>query len=239
MLESRYYAIEFLSKEWCINTSVTFIIGIFFFYISKSIFKKNKIHLFNYFLGTILLGRFFWFQWYHYNIGIWSLEWSLPLQMCSFSSLLSGILPFLENTKVPKKYKQILFEFLFYFSIGAFYGILTPVYTAGNEGLIYYEYYVSHGGIVFTVVYFLFILKYKLTKNSWLKIFLYSQLLLIAIHLINTFIGGQANYFYTVEPPIADNPLVIGQYPMHIILLDLFALIHFYIFYRIEKKINV
>tara|TARA_Y100000994_G_C15684205_1_gene438993 strand:- start:1265 stop:1744 length:480 start_codon:yes stop_codon:yes gene_type:complete len=159
--------------------------------------------------------------------------------MCSFSSLLSGILPFLENTKVPKKYKQILFEFLFYFSIGAFYGILTPVYTAGNEGLIYYEYYVSHGGIVFTVVYFLFILKYKLTKNSWLKIFLYSQLLLIVIHLINTFIGGQANYFYTVEPPIADNPLVIGQYPMHIILLDLFALIHFYIFYRIEKKINV
>ena len=85
----------------------------------------------------------------------------------------------------------------------------------------------------------MFILKYKLTKNSWLKIFLYSQLLLIAIHLINTFIGGQANYFYTVEPTIADNPLVIGQYPMHIILLDIFALIHFYIFYRVEKKINV
>ena len=239
MLESRYYAIEFLSKEWCINTSITLFVCIILFYISKSIFKKDKIHLFNYFLGTILLGRFFWFQWYHYNIGIWSLEWSLPLQMCSFSSLLSGILPFLENTKVPKKYKQILFEFLFYFSIGAFYGILTPVYTAGNEGLIYYEYYVSHGGIVFTVVYFLFILKYKLTKNSWLKIFLYSQLLLIVIHLINTFIGGHANYLYTVEPPIADNPLVIGQYPMHIILLDFFALFQFYIFYRIEKKINV
>ena len=185
MLESRYYAIEFLSKEWCTNTSITLFIEIILFYISKSFYKNNKIYLFNYFLGAILLGRFFWFQWYHYNIGIWNLEWSLPLQMCSFSSLLSGILPFLENTKISNKYKQTLFEFLFYFSIGAFYAILTPVYTAGNQGLIYYEYYISHGGILFTVIYFLYILNYKLTKNSWFKIFLYSQLLLFIIHIIN------------------------------------------------------
>ena len=236
MLESRYYAIEFLSNEWLINTIITFLICTILFYIAKYSVKQNKIHFFNYFLGILLLGRFFWFQWYHYNIGIWNLQWSLPLQMCSVSSFLSGILPLLENSNVNHKYKQILFEFLFYFSLGAIYAIITPVYTAGNQGLIYYEYYISHGGIIFTVIYFIYILKYSLRKNSWLTVFLYSQLLLLMIHIINILIGGQANYFYTIEPPIANNPLIIGQYPMHIFFLDLFALVHFFIFYKIMNK---
>ena len=236
MLESRYYAIEFLSNEWWNNTIITFAVCTLLFHIAKYSVKQNKIIFFNYFLGTLLLGRFFWFQWYHYNIGIWSLEWSLPLQLCSFSSFLSGILPFLENSRINKKYKQILFEFLFYFSVGAIYAMITPVYTAGNQGLIYYEYYISHGGIIFTTIYFVYILKYSLRKNSWILVFLYSQILLLFIHTINIQIGGQANYFYTIEAPIANNPLIIGKYPMHIIMLDFFALIHFFIFYTIINK---
>ena len=72
-----------------------------------------------------------------------------------------------------------------------------------------------------------------------LYIFLYSQPLLITIHIVNLLIGGSANYFYTLEPPIANNPLIVGSYPMHIILLDMFAGIHFYILYlAMYKKTN-
>ena len=50
---------------------------------------------------------------------------------------------------------------------------------------------------------FQLILGYSPRKKSWLKIFLYSQPILLAIHGINILIGGDANYFYTLRPPIA------------------------------------
>ena len=156
--------------------------------------------------------------------------------MCSLSAIMSGVLPLIENTNLNKNHKQWIFEFLFYYSIGAFYSILTPVYTTGINGLIYYEYYISHGGILFTSIYFFIILGYRPRVYSWLKVFLYTQPILLTIHLVNYLIGGQANYFYTMEPPIADNPLVMGQYPMHIILLNIFALIHFALLYFLTKK---
>ena len=236
MLENRYYAITIFSNEWWINTILTIlIISILLFY-SNILLKKNKIRNFNTALGFILLFRALWVQWYQYQMGIWDMQWSLPLQMCSLSSIMSGLLPLLENTKINKNYKQWLFEFLFYFSIGAFYSILTPVYTTGTEGLIYYEYYISHGGILFSAIYFFMILGYRPRSYSWLKVFLYTQPILLIVHIINYLIGGQANYFYTMEPPIADNPLVMGQYPAHIILLNVFALIHFALLYFLTKK---
>ena len=236
MLENRYYAIALFSNEWWINTISTIIAISFLLYLSKIFIKKNSINKFNIIIGSILLIRCIWIQWYQYYLGIWDLQWSLPLQMCSLSAIMSGVLPLIENTNLNKNYKQWIFEFLFYYSIGAFYSILTPVYTTGINGLIYYEYYISHGGILFTSIYFFIILGYKPRVYSWLKVFLYTQPILLTIHVVNYLIGGQANYFYTMEPPIADNPLVMCQYPMHIILLNFFALIHFALLYFLTKK---
>ena len=56
------------------------------------------------------------------------------------------------------------------------------------------------------------------------------------IHSINYIIGGQANYFYTMIPPAVDNPLVVGAYPTHIILMNIFAGIHFYFIYLLTRK---
>ena len=238
MLEQRYYSINTFSIEWWQNTTITASVILLLIFISKLLCNNNKKNYFNIILGTFLLIRLCWLQWYHFKIGIWNVQWSLPLQLCSFSTLLAISLAFIENTNISNNIKQFLFEFLFYFNVGALYALLTPVYTAGSQGLIYYEYYISHGGIIFTSLYFLFILKYKPRKRSWLKVFLWSQPLLLGIHIINIAIGGQANYFYTIEPPIANNPLVVGAYPMHIIMLDLFALIHFYIFYKFSTMIS-
>tara|TARA_B100000945_G_C20317606_1_gene565983 strand:+ start:35 stop:751 length:717 start_codon:yes stop_codon:yes gene_type:complete len=236
MIENRYYAITLFSNEWWINTISTVIAISFLLYLSKIFIKNNNIKKFNIIIGSILLVRCIWIQWYQYYLGIWDLQWSLPLQMCSLSAIMSGVLPLIENTNLNKNHKQWIFEFLFYYSIGAFYSILTPVYTTGINGLIYYEYYISHGGILFTSIYFFIILGYRPRVYSWLKVFLYTQPILLTIHLVNYLIGGQANYFYTMEPPIADNPLVMGQYPMHIILLNIFALIHFALLYFLTKK---
>ena len=234
MLENRYYAIDIFSNEWWINNAVTVLFILIFLYIGKQVYKYEKYHkLFSISIGSFLLIRLLWNQWYQYNIGQWNLEWSLPLQLCSFSCILSGILPIIINFDISQRIKQTVFEFLFYWSFAGLYAFITPVYTTGNEGFIYYDYYIAHGGFIFVILYFVLILGYRLRRKSWLKVFLYSQILLFIIHLINIYIGGASNYFYTIEPPIANNPLIIGTYPTHIIMMDFFALIHFYIVFCI------
>ena len=106
MLENRYYAIAIFSNEWWINTIATIIAITFLLFISKSFLKNNKIKIFNLILGSVLLIRCIWIQWYQYYLGIWDLQWSLPLQMCSLSAIMSGILKFIENNNLNKNYKQ-------------------------------------------------------------------------------------------------------------------------------------
>ena len=85
------YAIEVFSNEWWINNIVSiFFIFLLLFIASK--IKDNKEYLSKY---TLIIGVFFvlrllWNQWYQNYLGQWDTEWSLPIQMCSFTSLLSG-----------------------------------------------------------------------------------------------------------------------------------------------------
>ena len=230
------YAIEVFSNEWWVNNVVSFFIISLLLVIAGKI-KNNKEYLSKYTLviGVFFILRLLWNQWYQNYLGQWDTEWSLPIQMCSFSSLLSGILPLLIYFNVSKKVQQVVFHFLFYWSVGAAYAFLTPQYTHGTQGFIYYDYYVSHGGILFVVLFCIKYYAFSPKKHSWLKVFCYSQILLLFIHGVNRYIGGKANYFYTVEPPIADNPLVMGEFPFHIIMLDIFALCHFFLFYIIFR----
>ena len=118
------------------------------------------------------------------------------------------------------------------------YGILFLNYLIYS--LILFLLIISYVGILAIPLiyagYFIFVLGYRPSKMSWLKVFLYSQVLLLGIHILNFFIGGSANYFFTMEPPIANNLLIIGTYPTHIIMMDFFALIHFYFLYMFIGK---
>ena len=227
------YAIDVFSNEWWRNTLICFVCMYSVLYVGKKL-KVNKKHLSIYtlFVGVILLLRLFWNQWYQSYLGQWDVQWSLPLQMCSFSSMLSGIIPIMIFFNINKKLQNFLFHFLFYWSVGALYGLLTPQFTLGTQRFLYLDFYISHAGIVFVALFCIMSHDFKIEKNSWIKFFAFSQIVLLIIHSINRFIGGKANYFYTVFPPTADNPLVMGEFPFHIIMLDLFALVHFFLFYK-------
>ena len=228
------YVIPIFTDEWWRNNIVTFLIIGFLLFIGNKLNKKNNY--FNLIIGSCLILRLPWNQYYQYQIGQYNLEWSLPLQMCSFSSFFSGLILVLHGLNIDKKYKNLLFEFLLYWSVGAFYSFITPQYTTGIEGLIYYDYYISHGGILFSILFCRLFLGYFPRQGSWKKVFIYSQFILLIIHAINYTIGGQANYFYTMIPPAVDNPLVVGAYPTHIILMNIFAGIHFYFIYLLTRK---
>ena len=113
---------------------------------------------------------------------------------------------------------------------------MTPEFTNGTSGFLFYEYYLSHGGIILSAIYLTWILGMRPRKGSWWRVFLWSQLLLPIIGFINGNLS--ANYMYLCIRPIVNNPLLIGKWPWYLLIIELMALIHFFIVYLPFVNLN-
>ena len=69
----------------------------------------------------------------------------------------------------------------------------------------------------------------KPRKGSWLKIFIFSQILIPLIGIVNLLIN--ANYMYLCNKPIVNNPFLMGDWPWYIIGVEFAAILHFLIVY--------
>ena len=153
--------------------------------------------------GIILIARSILIHPYVSYLKGWDIYNNLPLHMCGLSAIISGVIMFYR--------KQWMYELLYYWGIpGAFHSFLTPEFTQGTDGLLFIEYYVSHGGIIFSALFCTMFLGFKPRIGSWWRIFLWSQLLLPIIGGFNWLID--ANYMYICAPPIAENPFIIGDF---------------------------
>ena len=173
---------------WQANTTTLFII-IIFLLIGKWFNGRNRENLAK-IIGIVLIARTVGIHFYWNHLGIWTIESSLPLHLCGLSAILSGIVLFWRN--------QLAYECLYYGGIiGAFHSLLNPEFTIGWDGLLFYEYYLYHGGIILSAIYLTWILGMRPRKGSWWKVFLWSQLLLTIIGCINWTLN--ANYIYLYQ----------------------------------------
>lgn len=218
-----HYAIAPGSQEWWtgIAFSLAFIVLPPYFLQNKKDETKTwtgKV------IGTFILLVIVIQHFYLLNTGKWHLHSSLPLHLCSMSVILAGIIHF--------KPGQNLFELLVYWGLpGAFHSILTPELTHGFSPFLYAEYYIAHAGIFAMAVFATAVYGMKLRKNSWIRVWLFTQPVLAVVGITNYITGG--NYMYLSEKPLADNPFVIGDWPWYILGLQLAGLLHFAAVYGI------
>ena len=213
--------LEIFSALWWQANCITIGIIILSLFLGKKSNIENK-ELLGKFIGIILIFRALGIHFYLDYLEIWKIESSLPLHLCGLSALLSGLVLFCK--------KQLLYEFLYFWGLsGAFHALLSPEFTNGTQGLLFYEYFISHGGILLSALYLTLILGMRPRKWSWLKIFLYTQLILPIIGLINFILNS--NYMYICIKPIANNPLLIGEWPWYFLGIEIVAIIHFFIIY--------
>ena len=213
--------IEIFSALWWKTNCITIGIIILTLFIGKKVSVNNK-RLLAKIIGTILIFRAIGIHFYLDYLETWKIESSLPLHLCGLSSILSGLVLFWR--------KQLLYECLYFWGLaGAFHALLSPEFTNGTQGLLYYEYFLSHGGILLSALYLTIVLGMQPRQQSWLKIFLYTQLILPIIGLINIILN--ANYMYLCIKPIANNPLLFGEWPWYFLGIEIAAFIHFFIIY--------
>ena len=212
--------IEVFSPVWWASNIISiFFISSILIYGKKVSSKSEKLAKI---IGLILIFRTVFIHFYWIHLDIWSIQSSLPLQLCGLSGILSGIVLLWRN--------QLAYECLYYWGIaGAFHSFFTPEFTTGSQGFLFYDYFISHGGIILSAIYLTWVIGMKPRKGSWWKIFLWSQFLLPIIGFINYQLDS--NYMYLCTKPIVDNPFLIGDWPYYLFGVEIAALFHFIIIY--------
>ena len=175
-------------------------------------------------IGVALLINLLIENLYSWSLDRWYLQDNLPLHLCGISGLLSIALLF--------RYNAVLANLIFYWGLtGGIHSLLTPEFDLGMKGYLFYSYFISHGGLIFTALYSIRHQAYKPERNSWLKAFFFIQL---AVLVVGTFDWAtQSNYMYLLAPPIVDNPLIVGKWPWYILVFEGLAVVHFLLLYGI------
>jgi len=196
--------------------------------IGKKLSKENRDYML-YGMGIYQLGKVAIVQMSHILSDNYILATNLPLQLCSISGILAGVVVFYR--------KQILLEFLYFFGIvGFIHSILTPEFTGGTAPWNIFDYYVGHSMLFIVPIFLMMFYGFRLRENAWWTSFIYLQFIVVVVSQANVIIGNGANYMYLAQAPIADNPLVL-QDPYHILGFELAALAHFYILDVIARKV--
>tara|TARA_B100000575_G_scaffold291795_1_gene298549 strand:+ start:88 stop:780 length:693 start_codon:yes stop_codon:yes gene_type:complete len=220
--------IEPLSLTWWIGIIISTLIAIAIIQIAIRIPPdKRKVLMLS--MGISLIGIELIQQFYLNNLGIWTMENSLPIHLCGISGILAGVMMLRPS--------NIGFEFLALIgSAGALHAILTPQLNHGSIPFLIFKYYISHFGIILVPLFLAIVLGYRIKRISWARVFLLCQVLLLFIGTTNYFIGS--NYMYLAEKPIVNNPMVIGEWPWYIIGFEILGLVHILIFYYGYRKMR-
>lgn len=158
---------------------------------------------------------------YRVQTNIWSFAESLPVHLCSFSIVLGSYMLITKS--------KYLFDILYFWSAGAMVALFSPDLTNTDFPTFrYYQFFFSHGLIVFSVIYMFVVHGYRPAKGSLKRV-------LIFTHVLVPFIA------YT--PPTASPIDLLGPWPQYILWLDLILMSVFSLMYlpfaiSLKKKLS-
>jgi len=160
-------------------------------------------------------------------IGKWTIQDFLPLHLCNISYFIC-ILVLLNK-------KQWMYEWTLLLALpSALNALITPELIWGSSNWHIFEYYFMHGSLILVPLYLMFVMNYKLRILSWWKTFLRAQIVFVFVFSLNLILD--TNYMFLLSKPSVNNPLIIGEWPFYILVVQLIGFIHIFIVYQLSPK---
>ena len=146
----------------------------------------------------------------------------LPLHICGVALFVVVLALFRRN--------QTLYEIGYFWGIvGTLNAVLTPQLEVGFPHYRFFQYFIVHGGIVVSVLFATWGLKMRPTLKGLLRSFLLVNLYMVVIAGVNLLL--KSNYMFICEPPDTKSPFFFAPWPWYIPILDVVALILFFVVY--------
>jgi hypothetical integral membrane protein (TIGR02206 family) len=161
-----------------------------------------------------------WMYW-----GIWNIQTTLPLHLCSIMVWITVYVAFTDNKN--------LYDFTYFLGIGgALQAFLTPA-DASMYDIPHYrvmQTLIAHGLLIAIPIYMTVVEGYRPTLASFKRIFIWTNIYMVAIFFLNRAIGS--NYLFIAEKPPSPTLLdVLSPWPWYIPQLEILAFAILFILY--------
>ncbi|GAA0322382.1 TIGR02206 family membrane protein [Bacillus carboniphilus] len=192
------------------------------FYIWKEQLKAYSSFL-KWGLVALLVGSEIYFNIWNLLIDEWSLQYTLPFQLCSISIYLSTFMLITKNHR--------LYEIVYFLGLaGATQAILTPELFYDFPHTRYFQFFIAHIAIILSPLYMTWIEGFRINFRSVIRAFFALNAVAVVVFFIN--LGFGANYMFLAKKP--SNPSLLdflGPYPWYILVLEGLAFVLFLLLY--------
>jgi hypothetical integral membrane protein (TIGR02206 family) len=185
--------------------------------------ETTKRRIRNTMAAILIINEISWHLW-AYFYGQWNIQTMLPLHLCSVLVWLSAWM------LINKSYR--IYEFAYLLGIGgALQALLTPdVGIYGYPHYRFFQTFISHGLIVVAAAYMTLAEEMRPTGKSILRVFIFSNLYMLAVYGINTLIGS--NYLYVNAKPATASVLdLLPDWPVYILYMEAIGIVTILILY--------
>jgi hypothetical integral membrane protein (TIGR02206 family) len=175
-------------------------------------------------LASLLIIQEISFHIWNIATGQWSINNTLPLQLCSISTILSAIL------LISRSYS--IYEIVYFWGIGgALQAIITPeigIYTYPH--FRFFQFFICHGSIIMACLFMTFVEGYRPKLKSVFKAFTVLNLYAGIVAVFNCITNS--NYLFICgKPEVSSIMNFLGPWPWYILSLDALALFIFILLY--------
>lgn len=200
-----------------ISLAVIIVINLSFIWLRKSENQKLKDGVRYAITFLLVISEGSWHIW-NIAIGEWTIQTHLPFHLCAVLVWTSLFMLLTKNYRI--------YEFVYFLGIaGASQALLTP--EAGIYGFPHYRVFqtiTAHGSIVSAAIFMTVVEGYRPYWSSFKRVFLWTNIYMVAVTGINLLIGS--NYLYTIhKPPSASLMDVLGPWPWYLLSVELVALV--------------
>ncbi|MCF7925252.1 MAG: TIGR02206 family membrane protein [Candidatus Izimaplasma sp.] len=157
----------------------------------------------------------------------------LPFQLCSISMFLAIILLYTKN--------KVLYSFVLYTGfLGGIISLLTPIIGYDASYYRYYQFYIAHGLLILTPIYFTAVHDFYPKYKDTIIAFYIFQGLIVFMGIFNYFNGTDFMFVFLDATKIEKFPLIryFGGIPFYIIPGEIAVVLSFYGMYQIMRKIE-
>lgn len=211
------------SHIWAISLITASIVLMFLLRNWLRSWSAGKRRTFRVALACVMFGCEIVLQlWYVYG-GVWSLQTSLPLELCSLSLLLSALLLLTRS--------RLLHSALLFAGIaGALMAIVTPNLGYGYAHFRFIQFFTAHACIILALLYMTWVEQLRPSWRSVAGSMIFVNVAALIVYGADVMLG--ANYMFLRHKP--DTPSVLdmlGPYPMYILGEEMLALLMFSLMY--------
>ena len=221
----RPYTFQVFSIEHIISIIVIIFVFIAFLRFNKVLGINDNSRTFLFVLAFIMISLDLSEDLVRVFTGFYSIRKDLPLQLCSIGVYLAAF------TLVSRK--KIFFDLIFYWGfVGATNAILTPDGNLFELRIFFFYSQAYHAALIFAVLWLMIKYDMRMRYGSILKVVISTNIIVGLLSILNYALDS--NYMFLRQIPDSVSPFLMGEWPVYIIMVQVFSIILVVLFIRIQ-----